>query len=114
MSAVEEIQAAIEKLTRIKGDAGLVTQGADQQEVFFRTDDDTDGDGNFFSFGLGIDLGESELVQGVVTLHRTIDPLLGVLRESLAWERKVVSYRQPSQSDERMVTLARAINGATS
>ncbi|MFC5930863.1 hypothetical protein [Cryobacterium melibiosiphilum] len=120
MSAVEEIQAAIEKLTAIRRDSGLVVQCSDPEDVCFRTDDDTDADGNGFSFGVIVGIDDTDIAEGIVTLHRTIDAQLAILKDLLAEAVEGDATLGGSlQADDfigstsaAMMALARAINGA--
>ena len=113
MTAVQEIQAAIEKLTAVKvglGDVALSSDG----ELFACCDDDTDENGNGFVSGLNLQGVDSdwEINDAIVTLHRTIDAQLGILRFVT---RNVSSYPEDHLVElyAEELALARAINGVT-
>ena len=113
MTAVEEVQAAIEKLTKLKlnayrgawkivnksmqGDHGLEHEKCDIQEVANGSWTEDDG------YQPALLIEEAELI---VTLHRTIDAQLNILRGEVTFCK--VSGFSPSGNK---VDLARAING---
>lgn len=98
MSAVEEIQAAIEKLTKLKAES---TEGpwvlvADEHYA----DRVVDKSGKWL-IGDASNYSDAPLI---VTLHATIDAQLSLLRDGLNWK----------SAESYAATLAIAINGATS
>lgn len=110
MSAVEEIQAAIEKLTELRDERGYVEMNGWLAEI-------REG-----ATGAIEDPGYEGLTNDpiIVTLHRTIDAQLAILEAAVGHfpERFMQVQDQREWLDKRPSTrnaldLARAINGGT-
>ena len=113
MSVVEEIRAAIEKLNGIRSECGEVIANEIIPAVFFRTDDDTDEDGERFSYGVEIAVEEPEFARSIETLFRTIDAQIAILNEAQVQMMSRERLGLPLNTGPiRALALARAINWA--
>jgi len=112
VSAVEEIQAAIDKLTTQKDNS---TPGA-----WARSAAELDQPGFVLSprtcAGCGGDFPLEELdVELIATLHRTIDAQLGILQEAIfQLSDAPLAHGFHGHEFNIIMALARAINGVTS
>ena len=116
MTAVGEIRAAIEKLTKLRDKSSqgwwTILDNGDR----FIAEEDPDGDGPFeyiitepvvFSNPVDADL--------IVTLHRTIDAQLDILRlDSAFFGAGITGPESATAFSETALSLARVINGPTS
>ena len=112
MTAVEEIQAAIDKLRSLHSSLGFMALGEDPGELYARVEEDDDDEGNRVFYGLnltGVDSDE-EINSAIVTLHRTIDAQLAILRGVSTRPASTLDMRE---YDVEALALARAINGVT-
>lgn len=123
MTALEEIQQAIQRLTELR-DAG--SAGTDEWKVWrastgIRSSDDYEwiffdyGDErNRYRIAEKQNWGTSADMQMIVTLHRTIDAQIAILRREHEFAR--VNGWPPQPFPERLdvLALARAINGSAS
>jgi hypothetical protein len=112
MSAIEELKAAIDKLERrVKSVLGLMEVGADTNELYGRVESDHDENGDLTAYGLnltGIDSDE-EINEAIVTLHRTVDAQLAILRHTANFYSGDLGI----STNRHVVELARSINGGT-
>jgi hypothetical protein len=105
VSAVEEIQAAIEKLTALRDRASLAPWNAWKQgrpgDRMTHGLEDARGD----DLAKSLSAADAELIEA---LHRTIDAQLAILRDD--YETCLKNRWIP---DRFILSIARAINGAT-
>ena len=107
MNAVEELQAAIDKLEQLKADS---TPGSWNVQQFFSLDDDSfsygaDADDSFEVFSNAIE----EDAELIVTLHRTIDAQLEWLRDQLDRMRREQNVEGIPLHYRHALALAEAI-----
>ena len=107
MSAIEEIQAAIDKLTKMRGDgAEWWVFEPDPNAIYQTTEDDREDH--------VLDTVNESDRDLIVTLHRTIDAQLAILRVgSAAYAHYSTDEARDLGHDKASVQLARAINGGT-
>lgn len=114
MNAAETIQAAIKRLTQVKETLGHVMLGENPGELYIRCDTDVDDDGNLYSYGLsvsGVD-SDDEINEAILALHRTIDPVLAILRVAgREFERRAERGDARVLPYDYHLDLARAILG---
>ena len=112
MSAVEEIQAAIEKLTKLKAESTpgpwFLTYEKSTHPRLWGNASENDAD----PVALAQNRGNAELI---VLLHRTIDAQLAILADTLnAFSNPIPAFiGYEEQIYHAQLMLARAINGDT-
>ena len=117
MNAKETITAATKRLDQVRQTLGHMMLGEEPSELYIRCDDDFDDDGNLFAFGLsvsGVD-SDAEINEAFVTLHRTIDAQIAILRQALEDLEPLPSgARLPDDAVQRELDLATVILEAAS
>jgi hypothetical protein len=108
MSAVEEIQAAIDKLTEMRGDSAEWWVFEPDPNAIYQTTEDGREDHV-------LDTVEESDRDLIVTLHRTIDAQLAILADTLnAFSNPIPAFiGYEEQIYHAQLMLARAINGDT-
>lgn len=84
MTAVERIEAAIKRLGQVKSSLGFVMVGEDPTDLYVRVEEDDDGDGNTFAYGLSVGGGvdaDEEINDALALVAGTIDAQLAILRD---------------------------------
>lgn len=104
MNAVDEIQAAIDRLTKLK------SRGSDGSWGVHNSSSGTAGITNDVGRGVAhyVPAPDAELI---VTLHATIDAQLSILRAGLRWAELDRDGKVPDFAADDELALARAING---
>ena len=103
MNAVQEIQSAIDKLTDLQA-------LADEGPWMHYDGDVVMGDPTDYvqAYPVVAECGSNNNAELIVTLHRTLDAQLAILRDGLR-----VTLRSHEYVGEHALTIARAINGPT-
>lgn len=83
MNAVQKIEAAIKRLLQVKSTLGFVAVGEDPTDLYVRLEEDSDDNGDVFSYGLSVGGGvdsDEEINDALALVAGTIDAQLAILR----------------------------------
>lgn len=115
MNAVEKLEAAIKRLLQVKSSLGFVMVGEDPTDLYVRVEEDDDGDGNTFAYGLSVGGGvdsDEEINDALALVAGTIDAQLAILRFGIQRLKAVATITgKHAEAHAHELALATAILG---